>query len=128
MGAGQLIKGFEDALLDMSLNEKKTFTLSPEEAYGERDESLTNAFPRTDVPPEMNLEVGQTVLLTTPEGQQIPAQVVQIDDEKVTVDLNHPLAGESLTFEVEVVGISSTPTQPATGCDCGCDCTSDCCS
>ena len=76
----------------------------------------------------MNLELGQTVLLTTPEGQQIPAQVVQMDDEKVTVDLNHPLAGEPLTFEVEVVGISSTPTQPATGCDCGCDCTSDCCS
>lgn len=128
MGAGQLIKGFEDALLDMSLHEKKIFTLSSEEAYGERDESLTNAFPRTDVPPEMNLELGQTVLLTTPEGRQIPAQVVQMDDEQVIVDLNHPLAGESLTFEVEVVGISSTPTQPATGCDCGCDCTSDCCS
>ncbi|MEZ4604494.1 MAG: FKBP-type peptidyl-prolyl cis-trans isomerase [Desulfobacterales bacterium] len=51
MGAGQLIKGFEDALDGMTLNEKKTFTLAPDDAYGERDESLTRAFPRKDVPP-----------------------------------------------------------------------------
>ena len=127
MGAGQLIKGFEKALLGMALNEKKTFTLEPEEAYGQRDESLRRAFSRSDVPPEMNPEVGQTVVLTTPQGQQIPTRIVQVDNETVTVDPNHPLAGESLTFEIEVVGISSTPTQAPAGCGSGCDCSSGCC-
>jgi len=123
MGAGQLIKGFEDALMGMSLNEKKTFTLSPDEAYGPVDEERKHTFPKSDVPAEMDPQVGQTVGLTTQDGRQIPARIVSVSDEGVTVDLNHPLAGQSLTFEIEVVGISETPTQ-ASGCGCGCDCSS----
>lgn len=119
IGAGQLIQGFEDALMGMTLNEKKTFTLSPEEAYGEVDEDRKHTFPAADVPAEMNPQVGQTVGLTTQDGRQIPAQIVDVDDAGVTVDLNHPLAGESLTFDIEVVGISPTPTQTG-GCGCGC--------
>jgi peptidylprolyl isomerase len=127
MGAGQLVVGFENELVGMSLNEKKRFTLEPEAAYGQRDESLTKSFPRSDIPPEMNPRVGTTVGLHTPEGQQMPAQVVHLDDEQVTLDMNHPLADESLTFEIEVVGISDTPTQVPSGCGCGCDCSTDGC-
>lgn len=123
MGAGQLIKGFEDALAGMTLNEKKTFTLSPEEAYGEFDKNRKHIFSRNDVPEGMDPQVGQTVGLTTQDGRQVPARIIAVEDEGVTVDLNHPLAGESLTFEIEVVGISETPTQAA-GCGCGCDCSS----
>lgn len=123
MGAGQLIKGFENALQGMALNEKKTFTLSPEEAYGEVDEDRKHTFAPSDVPAEMDPQVGQTVGLTTRDGRQIPARIVAVGDAGVTVDLNHPLAGESLTFEIEVVGISQTPTQTA-GCGCGGDCAS----
>lgn len=126
MGEGQLIPGFEDALMGMSLNEKKTFTLGVEEAYGPRDESLTHVFARADIPPEMDPKVGQTVAVSTEEGRRIPAQVVKVDDQGVTIDLNHPLAGEELTFEIEVVGISTTPTREAHGCGSGCDCSSDC--
>lgn len=121
MGAGQMIAGFEKALQGMALNEKKTFTLAPEEAYGERDDSRTQEFARKDVPPEINPEVGQTIALTASNGQQIPAKISQVTDEKVTLDLNHPLAGESLTFEIEVVGISDTATQAQAGCGGGCD-------
>ncbi len=121
MGAGQMVKGFEAALLGLSLNERKTFTIEPEDAYGYRDENQVHAFARSEVPPEMNPQVGQTIALSTEDGQQIPALITQVDDEKVTVDLNHPLAGESLTFEIEVIGISSTPTQTQAGCGCGCD-------
>lgn len=123
-GAGQMIKGFEAAVMGMSLNEKKVFTLLPEDAYGERDESRFQEFPRTEVPPEITPEVGQMLALTSSEGQQIPARVSAVDDEKLTVDLNHPLAGQALTFEVEVVGISDTPTQQPAGCggDCSCGC------
>lgn len=127
MGAGQLITGFENQLMGMSLNEKKTFTLEPEEAYGHRNEGLKQHFPRADVPPEMNLQIGMTISLQTSEGMQIPAQIVNLDDEKVTVDMNHPLAGETLTFEIEVVGISDTQTQAPSACGCGCDCSTNSC-
>jgi peptidylprolyl isomerase len=126
VGGGQMIKGFDAQVIGMSLNEKKKFTLAPEDAYGERNEDYQHEFPRAEMQAEINPEVGQTLALTTPEGQHIPARVVAVDDEKVTFDLNHPLAGQSLTFDIEVVGISDTPTQPQAGCDCnsssGCSC------
>ncbi len=133
MGAGQLIKGFEDALMGMALNEKKKFTLDPNDAYGHRNEDNVHVIKRTEIPAEMNPKVGEMIGLTSPDGRQIPAHIAQVDDEQVTVDLNHPLAGKSLTFQIEVVGISSTPTQASAGCGCGCDskpegdCASGCC-
>jgi peptidylprolyl isomerase len=126
MGTGNLIPGFESALMGMSLNESKTFTLSPQEAYGERDPSRTHDFPRSEIPEGMVPQVGQTLMLSTPQGQQIPARVDSIDDEKVVFDINHPLAGKSLTFDIKVVGINQTATQQQGGC--GCDCSSSGCS
>lgn len=127
MGKGQMIKGFEQALLGMSINEKKTFTLTPEEAYGARDDRLERSFQREEIPPGFNPEVGQMVGLKSSDGRDIPATIVAVDDQQITVDLNHPLAGESLTFEVEVVGITETPTQMAAGSGDGCDCSSGSC-
>lgn len=144
MGAGQMIKGFETAVLGMKINEKKSIALEPEDAYGHRDEELTRVFDRSEIPPGMNPEVGQTIALTTPDGQQIPARISNLDDQKIYLDLNHPLAGESLNFDIEVVGITQSPTQQhgcggcgcsdhqhshegtgagcGSGCDSGCDC------
>lgn len=129
MGTGRLIKGFEEALIGMALNEKKTFTVEPEDAYGVRNEDYVRSFNRTEIPPEINPEAGQTLALNTQSGHQIPARVTHVDDEKITVDMNHPLAGEALTFQIQVVGISDTPTQDQAGCGCGCDseCSSECC-
>lgn len=126
-GAGQLIKGFEDAVMGMSLNEKKEFTLAPEEAYGQRDEKQIHSFPRSELPEGADPKVGDSVAFSTPEGQQIPARLVEMDDENLTFDMNHPLAGESLSFAIEVVGISQTPTQQPQGCGGGCDCSSSGC-
>ena len=67
----------------------------------------------------MNPEEGQVIGLTNSDGQQFPAFITEVDDAQVTVDLNHPLAGEKLTFDIKVVGISETRTQPV-GCGCGC--------
>lgn len=125
-GAGQLIKGFEDAVMGMSLNEKKEFTLKPEEAYGHRDENQIHVFPRKELPKGVAPKMGETVAFSTPEGQKIPARLVKMDDTHLTFDLNHPLAGESLTFAVEIVGINDSPTQAAEGCGAGCDCNSGC--
>ncbi len=105
IGQGQLISGFEKALVGMAVNEKKAFRLTPEEAYGQRNEEAIHTFSRAEIPPELEVEEGQMVAVSTPEGQQIPAKIVRADDESVTIDLNHPLAGETLNFEVEVVGI-----------------------
>ena len=121
-GAGQLIKGFEDAVMGMSLNEKKEFTLEPEEAYGLRDENQLHAFPRSELPEDAEPKVGDVMALSTPQGQRIPARLVKMDEKKLTFDLNHPLAGKSLTFAIEVVGISDTPTQESQGCGSGCNC------
>ena len=122
MGAGQLIEGFERELMGMALKETKVFTLEPDDAYGQRDENLTRDFARGDLPPEMEPQVGMTIGLQTPDGRQVPVQITYLDDEKMSVDMNHPLAGEALTFEIEVVGISSTPTQANAGCGCGSGC------
>ena len=125
IGTGQIIAGFEKALMGMSLNEKKTFTLDPEEAYGQKDDSLNHSFDRADVPAEMQIEADQIIALSSPDGRQVPARVIEADDKKVVVDLNHPLAGETLTFEIEIVGISKTQTQDPAGCGDGCHCGSD---
>jgi peptidylprolyl isomerase len=119
VGEGQVIQGFEEALIGMEPTEKKKITLTPEKAYGERDESLERSFERSQIPPEMNLKVGDTVALHTPQGQRVPVQVKSVDDQKVVVDLNHPLAGETLNFDIEVMGVTDQPTQA--GCGCGCD-------
>ena len=126
MGGGQMIKGFENSLMGMALNEKKTFTLAPEDAYGLRDEKLLHNFPLSQVPAGSIPEVGQLIRLQMPDGRQVPAQVIQIDKEKVVLDLNHPLAGQVLTFDIEVVGISNTPTQDHDECGCGCSSSGNC--
>ncbi len=128
VGAGQIIKGFEDALIGMELNEKKEFTVAPEEAYGTRDENNIHTFSREEVPADMNPREGEMIGLQTPDGRQIPARVAQFDDEKLVVDLNHPLADQSLSFEIEVVGINDVPAQMPQGCDSGgCGGCSGCC-
>jgi peptidylprolyl isomerase len=119
MGEGQLIAGFEEALMGMKVEETKKFTLAPNKAYGDRDESLERSFDRSQMPPEMDPKVGDTVALHTAHGHRVPVQIKSVDDQKIVVDLNHPLAGETLTFDIEVIGISDTPTQ-VSGCGCGC--------
>ncbi len=126
MGAGQMIKGFESQLIGMALHEKKVFTLPPEDAYGPRNADLMQSIPRSEVPPELDVQLGMVVGLVTPEGNRVPARIIQLDDEQLTMDLNHPLAGETLTFDIEIVGISSTPTQESASCPSGCECSGEC--
>jgi peptidylprolyl isomerase len=122
MGEGQFIEGFESALMDMAVNEKKTITLPPEKAYGMRDETLERTFMRSQLPADLNPAKGDTLALSSAEGQTIPVLVKVSDPEKIVVDLNHPLAGRILTFDIEIAGITEHPTQA--GCGCGCDCSS----
>ncbi len=106
MGQGQLIPGFENGILDMKLNEKKTIVIPADEAYGEVRQELIQEVPNDRLPPEIKPEVGMGLVSTTPEGQEIQLVVKEVKENAIVVDGNHPLAGKELTFEVEVVGIN----------------------
>lgn len=111
IGAGNLTKSFEDALLGMKLNDARTITLSPEDAYGERDEEAVYAYSKTEIPPEVKPEVDQIFTVSAPDGRKIPARITRVDADEVVVDLNHPLAGKTLIYDIQIVNISETPTQ-----------------
>ena len=103
-GNNQVIPGFENGIKGMNLNDEKTIKIEAKEAYGERDERMVVAVPRSKFPPE--IEAGGQLLLKGPEGQRIPAKIKEVKDNEVIIDLNHPLAGKELNFKVKVVGIN----------------------
>lgn len=104
IGENRVIKGFEDGVQDMKLNQEKTIKIKPEEAYGARDERMVVSVPRDKLPQE--IEKGGRLILKGPEGQQLPAVITEITEDVVKIDLNHPLAGKELNFKVKVVGIN----------------------
>lgn len=127
VGEGEVLAGFEDALLNMALDETKTFRLSVEDAYGHRNEQLQHTISRVQLPPDFDPKVGEILAMRTPEGHQVPAIVHETNDKDIVVDMNHPLAGEALVFHIEVVSISDQPSpQPESSCDCGCSCGGSC--
>lgn len=105
VGAGQMIKGFDDAVNGMELNEKTKVTIPCAEAYGERNDQMIQQVPRTELPAEMKPEVGQTLVATGQDGQQQHVLVTGVDEESIQIDANHPLAGQDLVFEIELVEI-----------------------
>lgn len=104
-GSGMVIKGFDDAVRDMEVGEKKHIHLEPAEAYGEVDEKLIQTVPVDRVPNAQDLPVGESVYMQGPNGQPFPVKVVSMDDENVVFDMNHPMAGKPLNFELELVEV-----------------------
>lgn len=104
-GEGHVIKGFDDAVVGMKKGEVKKITITPQEGYGARDEKLQQQVPRSVFPQEMKLEKGMGFSFKTPQGQVIHATITDASQEQVTVDMNHPLAGRSLVFELKVVDV-----------------------
>jgi peptidylprolyl isomerase len=122
IGAGEVVPGFEDALIGMAPSEKRTFTLGPDQAYGDRDERLQRKIGRSNFPTGYQPQVGEVIAFRTPVGEQLPAMVKDADSETVTVDFNHPLAGKSLTFEVEVAEVNDQRSPTQSTCSSGCCC------
>ena len=106
VGAGQMIQGFDQAVQGMKKGETTEITLSPAEAYGERNDELIFAMPRTNFPADLELKVGMQLQLTDQQGQPIPATVAEISDDNVQMDVNHPMAGKTLNFEIEIMAIN----------------------
>ena len=108
VGSGQLISGFDKALEGMSEGETKRFTLTPDEAYGDHNPEATTVLERSIFPDDFTLEKDMVVPLDGPGGRSYLATLTELNEDTVTADLNHPMAGKDLTFEVEVLEIETT--------------------
>lgn len=107
VGAGQLIRGFENAVIGMEEGEEKEITLQPSDAYGDVNPQLIESIARDQISLEEEPEVGMVLVMKTPDGYEFPALITDVSDDTITIDFNHPLAGKAVQFRIKVVGISS---------------------
>ncbi len=105
VGQGQVIPGFEQAVVGMTPGETKTATVAPEQGYGDRRDDMVASVPKDNLPDDLDPEVGQQLQARDSEGQTIPVRITEVGDEAVTIDANHPLAGQTLTFDIELVDV-----------------------
>ncbi|WEX90778.1 peptidylprolyl isomerase [Sinorhizobium garamanticum] len=106
VGAGQIIPGLDREISGMAIGEMNTVAIPAEEAYGPHDDAQVQTVPRSAVP--AGVEIGTKLQATTADGRQMAFTVTGVDDERVTVDGNHPLAGQDLVFDVTVVEVVDT--------------------
>ena len=108
VGSGQVIKGFDDAILGMKEGEEKQFSIEPADAYGEHDPTLVQKVPREIFPQDAELVPGLLFEAGLPTGEKVPATITDVQGVIVSVDLNHPLAGKKLNFKIKVSVITSS--------------------
>jgi peptidylprolyl isomerase len=106
VGNGDVIKGFDEGVTGMSVGDKKTVHIPANEAYGQKDDNRIVEFPRENFPADLEPEVGMQLNMTNGSGQVIPVVIIGVGTESVTLDANHPLAGEDLIFDIELVDIA----------------------
>ncbi len=105
MGSGALIPGFEAAVAEMEIDETRSVTIPSAEAYGDVNEDMVGEIPRTNLPDDIEPEVGMVLSMQSPDGE-MPVRVVAMDEENLTLDANHPLAGQNLTFELTLIKVN----------------------
>ncbi|HID72290.1 MAG TPA: peptidylprolyl isomerase [Thermoplasmata archaeon] len=105
IGAGQIIPGFEKAIIGMEPGNSKTIKIPSEEAYGPRREDMMVVVEKSQFPEDIKPVVGQELQIRQGDGLAIPVTVVEVTESKVTLDANHPLAGKDLTFDIELIEI-----------------------
>lgn len=105
VGSGMVIKGFDEGVTGMNVGDKKTLNIPFDEAYGPRQPDMIVEFPKEKFPEDMELELGMQLMMNNGAGQQFPVVVTQIKEEIVVLDANHPLAGQDLVFDIELVEI-----------------------
>jgi len=106
VGSGQIIVGLDKALPGMKVGDKKVVEVPADEAYGERHADAMQSVPRDQVPADIPLEIGTQLQMQTPDGNTLMVVVVEVTEEHITLDANHPLAGKALTFAIEIISIA----------------------
>ena len=105
VGSGMVIKGFDDGVTGMKIGEKKTVNIPAEFAYGAKNPEMIIEYPKAQFPQDMQIEIGMPLVMSSASGQQFQVKIYEIKDEVVMLDANHPLAGEELIFDLELVEI-----------------------
>ena len=105
MGAGMVIPGFESGVKDMTVGEKKSIHIPAAEAYGEKRDEMIMEFERSQLPEDLEPKVGMGLQMQGPQGQPIPVRITAVAETTITIDANHPLAGQNLNFELELIEI-----------------------
>lgn len=105
VGAGQMIAGFDAGVVGMSIGEKKTIQIDPDNGYGQKDPNAIIEFPASNVPEGMAVEIGMKLNLQNQYGQPVPVEVIEVREDVIIMDANHFLAGKDLIFDVEIVEI-----------------------
>lgn len=103
VSSGKVIKGFDDAVIGMKKGEEKEFTLEPEQAYGQPNPELKQDLPKNILPKDQEPKAGMILMMTTPDRQQMPAKILEVKEDKIVIDLNHPLAGKKLNFKIKIL-------------------------
>jgi FKBP-type peptidyl-prolyl cis-trans isomerase SlpA len=107
VGDGTMIQGLELALYGLKAGERQTLTIEPKLAFGFPDPENVHVLPRAEFPEDMPLSRGVIIEFNTPAGDEVPGTVLEVNDNDVKVDFNHPLAGHEITFEVEILSVES---------------------
>ncbi len=105
VGGGMVIKGFDEGVTGMSVGEKKTINIPYNEAYGPRNPEMVIEIPKERFPQDLEIEIGMPLMMSDQQGQQFQVTVVEIKETAVMLDANHPLAGQDLVFDLELIEI-----------------------
>jgi peptidylprolyl isomerase len=105
LGSGQVIPGFDNGIQGMQVGDKKTIEIPVDQAYGEKRQDMLIEFPKDQFPAEMTPKVGEQLMMSDGSGQQFPVIIAEVREESVVLDANHPLAGQDLIFDLELVHI-----------------------
>lgn len=106
VGSGMVIPGFDSGVTGMTIGEKKTINIPADEAYGPKQDELVMEFPKDRFPADITPEVGMQLNMSNGSGQQFPVVITDVKEDVVVLDANHPLAGEELIFDLELVAIN----------------------
>jgi FKBP-type peptidyl-prolyl cis-trans isomerase SlpA len=114
LGQGEMAEGLELALIGLRAGDEQTIDIGPDLAFGYVDETLFRALPRSDFDPAMDLEAGLIIEFVNEDGDSLPGTIIDFDDDEVQVDLNHPLAGQTVRYSVKIVAVDNAATEPTT--------------